>query len=152
MLPRFYCEGGCTLRRSRGGWSVDGLYGIPETREHRYMLMHIKDDQRVTDVGDDRGPRPVHDAAGPITQRAHDSMAQLVRQGLDTSLRSIQVWADLARQVDSTAVTSAYGPFEQLLATQREVVGDLVATQRQLVQQVLTPPPPLAAPPFPGRT
>ena len=115
---------------------MDGLYGIPETREHRYMLTHIKDDQRVTDVGDDRGPRPVHDAAGLITQRAHDSMTQLVRQGLDTSLRSVQVWADLARQVDSTALTSAYGPFEQLLATQREVVGDLVATQRQLVQQV----------------
>ncbi len=115
---------------------MDGLYGIPETREHRYMLTHIKDDQRVTDVGDDRGPRPVHDAAGPITQRAHDSMTQLVRQGLDTSLRSVQVWADLARQVDFTALTSAYGPFEQLLATQREVVGDLVATQRQLAQQV----------------
>ncbi|HVE96641.1 MAG TPA: hypothetical protein VNA67_06615 [Pseudonocardiaceae bacterium] len=64
-------------------------------------------------------------------------MAQLVRQGLDTSLRSVQVWADLARQVDATALTSAYSPFEQLLATQREVVGDLVATQRQLAQQVL---------------
>lgn len=105
------------------------------------MLTHIKDDQRVTDVGDDQGPHPVLDAAGPITQRAHDSMAQLVRQGLDTSLRSVQVWADLARQVDSTAadptaVTLAYDPFEQLLATQREVVGDLVATQRQLAQQV----------------
>lgn len=115
---------------------MDGLYGIPETREHRYMLTHIKDDQRVTDVGDDRGPRPVHDAAGPIIQRAHDSMDQLVRQGLDTSLRSVQVWADLARQVDSSGLTSAYDPFEQLLATQREVVGDLVATQRQLAQQV----------------
>jgi hypothetical protein len=64
-------------------------------------------------------------------------MAQLVRQGLDTSLRSVQVWADLARQVDSAALTSAYDPFEQLLATQREVVGDLVATQRQLAQQAL---------------
>src|ERR687893_1126048 len=145
MLPRFYCEGGCTLRRSRGGWSVDGLYGIPETREHRYMLTHIKDDQRVTDVGDDRGPRPVHDAAGPITQRAQDSMAQLVRQGLDTSLKSVQVWADLARQLGPTAlgspasatmVSRAYDPFEVLLAAQREVVGELVATQRQLTQQV----------------
>ncbi len=101
------------------------------------MLTHIKDDQRVTDVGDDRGPRPVHDAAGPIIQRAHDSLDQLVRQGLDTSLRSVQVWADLARQVDSTALTSTYDPFKQLLTTQREVVDDLVATQRQLAQQVL---------------
>ena len=100
------------------------------------MLTHIKDDQRVTDVDDDRDRHPIHDAAGLVTQRAHDSMAQLVRQGLDTSLRSVQVWADLARQINFTALTSAYDPFEQLLATQREVVGDLVATQRQLVQQV----------------
>ncbi len=100
------------------------------------MLTHIKDDRRVADVRDERGARPVHDTEGPTAQRAHDSMAQLVRQGLDTSLRSVQVWADLARQIDATALTSAYGPFEQLLATQREVVGDLVATQRQLAQQV----------------
>ncbi|MDQ4010483.1 MAG: hypothetical protein M3228_07250 [Actinomycetota bacterium] len=99
------------------------------------MLTHIKDDRRVADVRDERGPRPVDDAEGP-TQRAHDSMAQLVRQGLDTSLRSVQVWADLARQVEATALTSSYGPFEQLLVTQREVVSDLVATQRQVAQQV----------------
>ena len=101
------------------------------------MLTHIKDDRRGTDVREDRGPRPVHDTAGPSPQRPHDSMTQLVRQGLNTSLRSVQVWADLARQVDSVALTSAYNPFEQLLATQREVVGDLVATQRQLAQQAL---------------
>ncbi len=99
------------------------------------MLTHIKDDRRGTDVREDRGLRPVQDTPSP--QRPHDSMAQLVRQGLDTSLRSVQVWADLARQVDSTALTSAYDSFEQLLATQREVVGDLVATQRQLAQRAL---------------
>lgn len=99
------------------------------------MLTHIKDDRRAGDVREERGSRPIHDAEGPTTQRAHDSMAQLV-QGLDTSLRSVQVWADLARQVDATDLTSTYGPFEQLLATQREVVGDLVTTQRQVAQQV----------------
>lgn len=72
-------------------------------------------------------------------------MAQLVRQGLDTSLKSVQVWADLARQVGPNALGSpvsatmaahAHDPFVMLLAAQREVVGELVATQRQLTQQV----------------
>ncbi len=120
------------------------------------MPTHIKTDRRVTDARDDRGSYPVHDAADPTTEQAHDpadpttqrtqdSMAQLVRQGLDTSLKSVQVWADLARQVGPTALGSptnatmasrAYDPFEMLLAAQREVVGELVATQRQLTQQV----------------
>lgn len=120
------------------------------------MSTHIQDYQRVTGVRDDRGPRRVHDAADPTTeqvdntadpntQRSQDSMTQLVRQGLDTSLKSVQVWADLARQVGPTALGSpasatmisrAYDPFEVLLAAQREVVGELVATQRQLTQQV----------------
>lgn len=120
------------------------------------MSTHIQEYRRVTDVRDDRAPHPVHDAADPTTeqvhdaadpntQRAQDSMVQLVRQGLDTSLKSVQVWADLARQVGSTAlgspvgatmVSRAYDPFEVLLAAQREVVGELVATQRQLTQQV----------------
>ncbi|MGH3838228.1 MAG: hypothetical protein ACRDSF_21415, partial [Pseudonocardiaceae bacterium] len=116
------------------------------------MPTHIKTDRRVTDARDGRGPYLVHDAADPTTEQAHvpadpsthraqDSMAQLVRQGLDTSLKSVQVWADLARQVGPTALGSpagatmasrAYDPFEMLLAAQREVVGELVATQRQL--------------------
>jgi hypothetical protein len=120
------------------------------------MSTHIQDYQRVTGVRDDQGPRRVHDAADPTTeqvdnaadpntQQAQDSMAQLVRQGLDTSLKSVQVWADLARQVGPTAlgspasatmVSRAYDPFEVLLAAQREVVGELVATQRRLTQQV----------------
>ena len=120
------------------------------------MPTHIKTDRWVTDARDERGPYLVHDAADPTTEQAHaladtttqraqDSMAQLVRQGLDTSLKSVQVWADLARQVGPTAlgsptsatmVSRAYDPFEVLLAAQREVVGELVATQRQLTQQV----------------
>jgi hypothetical protein len=123
------------------------------------MSTHIQDYRRITDVLDDRSLRPVHDTAGPTTeqvhdaaganaQRAQDSMVQLVRQGLDTSLKSVQVWADLARQVgptalgspaDATMVSRAYDPFEVLLAAQREVVGELVATQRQLTQQVFGP-------------
>lgn len=120
------------------------------------MPTHIKTDRRVTDARDDRGPHKVHGAADPITeqaraaadataQRTQDSMVQLVRQGLDTSLKSVQVWADLARQVGPSALDSpagatmafrAHDPFEMLLAAQREVVGELVATQRQLTQQV----------------
>jgi hypothetical protein len=123
------------------------------------MSTHIQDYRRVTDVRDDRGPRPVRGVADPTTeqvrnvadpdtQQAKDSMVQLVRQGLDTSLKSVQVWADLARQVgptalgspaDATMVSRAYDPFEVLLAAQREVVGELVATQRQLTQQVFGP-------------
>jgi hypothetical protein len=72
-------------------------------------------------------------------------MAQLVRQGQDTSLRSLQVWADLARKLDPTApslpagatiVALAYDPFEKLLEAQRQVVAELVATQSQLVRQL----------------
>ena len=120
------------------------------------MSTHIQDYRQVTDVRGDRGPHPVHAAADPTTQQVHaaadpstrraqDSMVQLVRQGLDTSLKSVQVWADLARQLGPTAlgspasatmVSRAYDPFEVLLAAQREVVGELVATQRQLTQQV----------------
>ncbi|MGQ0719777.1 MAG: hypothetical protein ACT4NP_21135 [Pseudonocardiales bacterium] len=120
------------------------------------MPTHIKTDRWVTDARDERGSYPVHDAADPTTdqaqtaadmttERVQDSMVQLVREGLDTSLKSVQVWADLARQVGpstqdssvgATMACCAYDPFEILLAAQREVVGELVATQRQLTQQV----------------
>lgn len=116
------------------------------------MPTHIKDDQR-RDIRDthpildpaDLTAEQAHAAADTTIQRAQDSMAQLVRQGLDTSLKSVQVWADLARQVGPNALTSpagatmasrAHDPFVMLLAAQREVVGELVATQRQLTQQV----------------
>jgi hypothetical protein len=72
-------------------------------------------------------------------------MVQLVRQGQDASLRSLQVWADLARKLGSTAPSSpagatmvslAHDPFEKLLEAQRLVVEELVATQRQLAQRL----------------
>jgi hypothetical protein len=77
----------------------------------------------------------------------HELMVQLARQGLGISLRSLQVWADLAGQLDPTALgPTALGPtalgfpagaapdlFDELLAAQREVVDELVATQRQFV-------------------
>jgi hypothetical protein len=81
-----------------------------------------------------------------VSQPAQDSMAQLVRQGQDASLRSLQVWADLARKFGSTALSNptdatmaslAYDPFEKLLEVQRQVADELVATQRHLAQQMV---------------
>ena len=117
------------------------------------MSTKIKDSRRITDG---RDLRPVDAVVDPATeqacgtadtssQRTQDSMAQLVRQGQDTSLRSLQVWADLARKLGPTApnfpagatiVALAYDPFEKLLEAQRQVVDELVATQRQLVRQL----------------
>ncbi|MGH3526128.1 MAG: hypothetical protein ACRDQ6_02300, partial [Pseudonocardiaceae bacterium] len=66
------------------------------------MSTQIKDHRRAADARDDRDPGPLHAsadmtaepvAADPTTQRVQDSMVQLVRQGQDTSLRSLQVWA-----------------------------------------------------------
>ncbi|MGH3831346.1 MAG: hypothetical protein ACRDRS_13020 [Pseudonocardiaceae bacterium] len=118
------------------------------------MSTQITDDWRTTE---DREPRPAHAAVGARTeqsrlteeasvQRTRDSMAQLVRQGQDTSLRSLQVWADLARKLGPTApsfpagsavVALACDPFEKLLEAQRQVVDELVATQCHLAQQLL---------------
>jgi hypothetical protein len=118
------------------------------------MSTQTKDHRWAADARDDRDPRllqaaadltaePV--AADPTTQRVQDSMVQLVRQGQDTSLRSLQVWADLARKLGSTAPSSpagatmvslAHDPFEKLLEAQRLVVEELVATQRQLAQRL----------------
>jgi hypothetical protein len=84
-------------------------------------------------------------AADSTAQHAHDSMTQLVRRGQDTSLRSLQVWADLARKFGSTTPSSSAGatmfslahdPFEKLLIAQRQIVDELVATQRELAQQL----------------
>ncbi|MDQ2880343.1 MAG: hypothetical protein M3Y48_03545 [Actinomycetota bacterium] len=117
------------------------------------MSTQIKDHRWAADVRDDRNPRSLHAAvdtsteqvaADPSTQRVQDSMVQLVRQGQDTSLRSLQVWADLARNLGPTALSSpagatmaslAHDPFEKLLEAQRQVVEELVATQRQLAQR-----------------
>jgi hypothetical protein len=84
------------------------------------------------------------DGADTTTQQVHDLMIELVRQGQDTSLKSLQVWADLARQLGPTAlrppssaamISLAYELFEKLLAAQRQVVDELVVTQRQLAQR-----------------
>jgi hypothetical protein len=78
-------------------------------------------------------------------QPAPEYMVALVRQGQDASLRSLQVWADLARKLgpaaqnspaDATMVSLAYDPFEKLLEAQCQVADELVATQRQLSQQL----------------
>jgi hypothetical protein len=70
-------------------------------------------------------------------------MSQLVRQGQDASLRSLQVWAELARKLSPTALSPAnaaivslsYDLFQDLLVAQRQVVDELVATERQLAKQ-----------------
>jgi hypothetical protein len=110
-----------------------------------------------TQITSDRWGIDAHDdisgqtriAADPTAQRAQDSMTQLVRMGQDTSLRSLQVWADLARKFGTTTPDSAAGatmyslahdPFEKLLVAQRQIVDELVATQRQLTQQLVDAP------------
>ena len=73
--------------------------------------------------------------------RAPDSMNQLVRQGQDASLKSLQVWADLARKREAGLAAStpmapfAYDRFMQLLVAQRQIADELVATAHQLAQQ-----------------
>jgi hypothetical protein len=80
--------------------------------------------------------------------RIQDLMAELTRQGLNTSLRSLQVWAELARQVgpqvlgcspDGTRVFVAgdHEFFGKLLAAQREIVDELVAAHHELSQRYL---------------
>jgi len=155
-----YPDSGCALRRPWARWEMDGISSIPETENRdpgsSSMSTQMKDGRRIADARDDQNPHPVHAAVGTTPeqarvaadtsiQRAQDSMAQLVRQGQDTSLRSLQVWADLARKLGPTAlsfpagaatVALACGPFEKLLEAQRQVVDELVATQRQLVKQL----------------
>lgn len=84
--------------------------------------------------------------ANPITELLQGSMTLLVRQGQDTSLRSLQMRADLARKLGPRALSSpvaagiashAYDPLEKLLEAQRQVVDELVTTQRQLARQLL---------------
>jgi hypothetical protein len=118
------------------------------------MSTQIEDHRRAADARDDQAPWSPHVAVDmtreqvatdPTTQRVEDSMVQLVREGQDTSLRSLQVWADLARKLGPTALSSpagatmaslAHDPFEKLLEAQRQVVEELVATQRQLTQRL----------------
>ena len=80
-------------------------------------------------------------AADPTRQRAEDLMGQIVRQGVNISLKSLQVWADLARQLALTALSSSATAtcdlLEKLLAAQREIVDELVAAQHQFAQGCL---------------
>lgn len=110
------------------------------------MSTQITGNRWGTDARDDIITGQTRIAADPTAQRAEDSMAQLVRQGQDTSLRSLQVWADLARKFGNTPPSSAMGAtmfslagssFEKLLVAQRQIVDELVATQRELAQQLV---------------
>jgi hypothetical protein len=80
-------------------------------------------------------------SADPTLQRAHDLMGQVVRQGVNISLKSLQVSADLARlpaltALDSSAIAT-YDLLEKLLAAQGNIVDELVAAQRQFAQGCL---------------
>lgn len=108
------------------------------------MPPQIAVDRRIGGVREDRDPRPVRAASDTTTQQAQDSMVQLVRQGQDASLRSLQVWAELARKLgphpqtpaDAAVASLAYDPLAKLLVAQRQVVDQLVATQHQLAEQL----------------
>lgn len=113
------------------------------------MSTQITGNRRGTDARDDIITGQTRIAADPTTQCAQDSMAQLVRQGQDTSLRSLQVWADLARKLGpaspgsvpgNTMLSLAHDPFEKLLMAQRQIVDELVATQRELARQLVDSP------------
>ena len=119
------------------------------------MTSQMKDSQSVTDAYDDQDS-PFDDAvdttaaerpngAADTIQRLQDPRAQLARQGVDLSLRSLQVWADLARQRGLTArgycARATYDLFEKLLIAQRQVINELVAAQRQLAQECLASTP-----------
>jgi len=120
------------------------------------MPTQIKDGQPVIEAYGDHDPLAFHDAvdtttaqpngaADPTIQRLQDPRAQLARQGVDISLRSLQVWADLARQRGLTAPGSSaratYDLFEKLLVAQRQVIDELVAAQRQFAQGCLATTP-----------
>jgi hypothetical protein len=110
------------------------------------MSTQITGNRWGTNVRDDIIAGQTRIAADPTAQRAQDSMTQLVRAGQDTALRSLQVWADLARKFGATVPNSAAGttmfslahdPFEKLLVAQRQIVDELVATQREFTQQLV---------------
>ena len=110
------------------------------------MSTQITGNRWGTDARDDIITGQTRIAADPTAQSAQDSMTQLVRKGQDTALRSLQVWADLARKFGATAPNSAAGttmfslardPFEKLLVAQRQIVDELVATQREFTQQLV---------------
>lgn len=109
------------------------------------MTTQMKDSQSVTDAYGDHDSLSFDDAADPTIHRLQDPRAQLARQGVDLSLRSLQVWADLARHRGLTArdccARATYDLFEKLLMAQRQVLNELVAAQRQLAQECLASTP-----------
>lgn len=104
-----------------------------------------QDSLSFNDAVDTTAAERLNDAADPTIQRLQDPRAQLARQGVDLSLRSLQVWADLARHRGLTArgycARATYDLFEKLLMAQRQVINDLVAAQRQLAQESLASTP-----------
>jgi hypothetical protein len=118
----------------------------PENPGANSMSTQITSNRWGIDAHDDIISGQTRIAADPTAERAQDPMAQLVRMGQDASLRSLQVWADLARKFGTTTPDSAVGatmcslahdPFEKLLVAQRQIVDELVATQRQFTQQIV---------------
>jgi len=120
----------------------------------------VKDTPRATET-QDRDNGRVEDAAAEITEhttaaattanrRVQNTVVELMRQGQDCSLRAVQVWADMARLLNASAlplpsdrvlVTRSYDLFESLLATQREFIDELIAVHRNFTQQLLDPTP-----------
>jgi hypothetical protein len=120
------------------------------------MPTQIKDSQPVTDTYGDQDSLAFHDAVDTTTEQPNgaadptilglqDPRGRLARQGVDISLRSLQVWADVARQRGLTAPGSSaravYDLFEKLLMAQRQVIDELVAAQRQFAQGCLATTP-----------
>ena len=121
------------------------------------MSTQIKDKQPVTDTNGDQDSLVFHDAvdtttteqpngaADPTLQGLQDPRVALARQGVDISLRSLQVWADLARQRGVAArgysARTTYDLLEKLLVAQRQVIDELVAAQRQFAQECLATTP-----------
>jgi hypothetical protein len=99
-----------------------------QTREYKNVPTQMKDDHQAS-----------------TTEGVQDLMIPLVRKGVNTSLSSLQVWADLARQVGPNVLGSStngtmvfrvgdYHVFKKLLAAQCKIVDELIAVQRELVQ------------------
>ncbi|MGH3669710.1 MAG: hypothetical protein ACRDSH_03605 [Pseudonocardiaceae bacterium] len=106
------------------------------------MPTQIKNDRQVTAAD------TISTAPATPSPQVQDLMVQLARQGLNTSLRSLQVWADLARQLGPQVLGGSaggtrvflacdYDLFKKLFAAQREVVDELVAAQGEIVQRFL---------------
>lgn len=118
-----------------------------QTQSTQMRNGQLGDDPAPLLVGNvaDSSMAQAHAAAADLaTEQLQELMVQLVRQGLDASLRLLQLWADLARQLGATTpgtpgaammVSVAYDMIEKSLTAQREVVDELVDNQCQFAQQ-----------------